>query len=389
MSYNFKKLLFLVRLLIFSILLSSCELLIKDVDQTSITVGNISRCINSKNVLLINECYIYQDYDGIYKIANDKQEKIFHTEGNTYITAYNNTIIVRSELSGDLYQVGLDGIVLKQVAFSGVCDSMYAVNNILYCTNRNARLVKAYDILQDFREIPMDYNFNVSQFVIKKPYSDEEWFAYEDETSTILSTRTPHETLAEVYFTIFQKDIFQPVFQFGENADFYYHYELTKLSNLSLSDGAIIQYDINQQNRSYSALDLYRFQIDKENIVIEDQVIVAIVRNWFTSKIGCSPKLSEHKKDTLLIIKKEDKKVLHRIDTRKGERLLYADSKSAITYYKGKLYTYDVDSWKITKTTDASFITKNNEYYFETCHDKLFVYENDKMIKIYDFIDLL
>lgn len=389
MSSNRKKLLLLIQIMFFTFLLSSCELLMEEADNTSITVGNVSRVINTKNVLLIDDYYLYHDFDGIYKIENAEKEKIFNTEGNTYIAAYNDSIIIRSELSNDIYQIGLDGTVIKQVAFSGVCDSMYVINDILYCTDRKENLVKAYDISKDFREIPMDHNFFSSQFIIKKPYNDEEWFAYEDETSTILSTRTPHGLLAEANFIIFQGDELQPAFEFGEDKDFYYQYDSTELLNFSLQDAAIIQYDINTQKSSYYHQNLYRFQIAKENIVIEDQVIVAIVRNVFNSKIGCSPKLSEHKKDTLLIIDKEDKKALNMIDTRKRERILYADSKSAITYYEGKLNTYDVDSWQITMTTDASFITKDNEYYFETCHDKLFVFENSKLIEIFDFKELL
>lgn len=391
MSFKHKKLIVFVQSLFLIMLLSSCDLILEEEDKTSITVGNISRCINTQNILLIDNCYVYHDHDGVYVLENGEGKKILDTKGKISFTAYHDSIILKEEQSDVIYQIGLDGTILRQAPFLEACYSMYALNDILFCSDWEQKIVKAYNIVFDFSKLPMEGEFFNRQFILKKPYINEEWSVYEDETCMILSTRTTYESsLPIVYFTIFQKGIKQPVFEFGENSDFYYEFDSMRLQDISLVSNAVIEYDMNQQEKMYYDLGCpFNCQLEKENIVIEDQLIVALVRNSFSGMVGCSPMLSKHKKDTLLVINKEDKSVLHMIDTKQGERLLYADSKTALTYFEGKLYTYDVENWQVTNMTEASFVKKDNEYYFETCHDKLFVYENEKVIEILDLKDLL
>ena len=77
-------------------------------------------------------------------------------------------------------------------------------------------------------------------------------------------------------------------------------------------------------------------------------------------------------------------KVENQVKTRQFERVIYADTEKAMTYYNGKILTYNINDWKVIKKQDASYIKNNGSYDFETCGEKIFVYQDDKVIKIID-----
>jgi len=315
--------------------------------------------------------------------------EIFSLVGMKLIAAYENSIIIKPVLENSVYQIDINGTIRQQELLTSSCDSMYAVNDILYCIDSKECNVTAYSISKGFTKVIMDNNFYTSDFILKKPYLDEIWHVKENEESTILSSRTDYGVTVDAYFAIFLEGIKQPVFyQLAKDSDYYYRYDPPEFMYFDGINGQIIKYDFKNYKYFHFDPDPAHDYIGDENISVESEKIVAIAQDAI-KKIGHSPVLSEHRKDTLLVIDEENKKLIEKIETKRYERLVYADSLKAITYYEGELYTYDVENWMVTKRTDGSFIKKNEEYFFETCHDKLFVYENDKLIEVLDLDELL
>lgn len=98
----------------------------------------------------------------------------------------------------------------------------------------------------------------------------------------------------------------------------------------------------------------------------------SIARDGGSTSTSCE--MSKHKSD---IINSDDctKSLLH--STRTFERILYADSKYAITYYDGKYLTYSIDGWKVTDEKPAEEIKTGGSYTFETCGDYIFVFDDN------------
>lgn len=63
--------------------------------------------------------------------------------------------------------------------------------------------------------------------------------------------------------------------------------------------------------------------------------------------------------------------------TKIKERILYADTKKAITYYKGRYITYSLNNWKKIKSQKANEIKSGNSYTFETCGDYIFIFDDN------------
>ena len=68
--------------------------------------------------------------------------------------------------------------------------------------------------------------------------------------------------------------------------------------------------------------------------------------------------------------------------TKTFERIIYADSEKAITYYDGEYLTYSLEDWKVIDKQDADDIKDDGSYFFEACGEYIFVFDNktDKLI---------
>ena len=92
--------------------------------------------------------------------------------------------------------------------------------------------------------------------------------------------------------------------------------------------------------------------------------------------------LIKHESDCLF---KYDTKTLEKTfehKTRKYERIIYADSEKAITYYDGEYLTYSLEDCKVIDKQNADEIKDGGSYFFEACGEYLFVFDDktDKLI---------
>ena len=63
--------------------------------------------------------------------------------------------------------------------------------------------------------------------------------------------------------------------------------------------------------------------------------------------------------------------------TKNHERIIYANSQKAITYYKGKYLTYSLEDWSLIKKQSVDEIKEGGSYTFESCGDYIFVFDNN------------
>ncbi|WP_297960869.1 hypothetical protein [uncultured Ruminococcus sp.] len=87
--------------------------------------------------------------------------------------------------------------------------------------------------------------------------------------------------------------------------------------------------------------------------------------------------VKEHISDIIAVIDANDMRIEKEYKTKKGERILYADTEKAVTYYRGKYITYSTKNWKKIDSHKASEIKKDGSYTFETCGNYIFVFDDN------------
>lgn len=103
------------------------------------------------------------------------------------------------------------------------------------------------------------------------------------------------------------------------------------------------------------------------------------------SRVDSGDDFDEH--DVICRINTDSLCITSEYKTKIKERVLYADTEKAITYYKGRYITYSLDNWKKIKSQKASEIKSNGSYTFETCGDYIFVFD-DNSGKLINTIDI-
>ena len=88
-----------------------------------------------------------------------------------------------------------------------------------------------------------------------------------------------------------------------------------------------------------------------------------------------------HNSDQINIINLKDEKK-NSITTKSGEKIIYLNNKTAVTYYKGMYHFYNIDTWNRYKSINAEEIDNHSAYRFETCGDYIFVFDDnyDKLL---------
>lgn len=84
-----------------------------------------------------------------------------------------------------------------------------------------------------------------------------------------------------------------------------------------------------------------------------------------------------HISDCIEVINKENMSVEKRFDSKKYERILYADLDKAITFYKESYVVHNMDDWSVIEKMPADEIKKGGTYTFEQCGEYIFVFDGD------------
>ncbi len=104
-------------------------------------------------------------------------------------------------------------------------------------------------------------------------------------------------------------------------------------------------------------------------------------------EVAESDKMVNHKNDFLNVFNAADFSINCIFKTKTFERILYADSQKAITYYKGQYLTYSLSDWEVIKEQNADEIKNGGSYTFESCGEYIFVFD-DKQGKLINTIGI-
>jgi len=104
--------------------------------------------------------------------------------------------------------------------------------------------------------------------------------------------------------------------------------------------------------------------IKESNVRYEKDRLVCIGQSW--ERLGPMDTIDQptrrHVADYVYSVDIPSKKMKIEFKSRAKERVLYTDFSTVITYFDGKIYYYGLDSNKVLKTVDASFMKKHRKY---------------------------
>ena len=183
-----------------------------------------------------------------------------------------------------------------------------------------------------------------------------------------------------------------------EDSDIYYlgDNDNTYVSNLRFGDyigriGKIIYYYpaydrqeinvINLEDNSKSVYDLDEYCYGWFTFATFNGDVITIASisasQFFIHTLSVPPidqELKHHDYDTCYKIDPDTLEVLDTHKFRKYERIIYADDKKVLTFYKGKLITYSADSWE--QISSEKRYNKKHSYSFSIYDEHIFVYDD-------------
>jgi|GEM_PF-2669353 hypothetical protein len=87
--------------------------------------------------------------------------------------------------------------------------------------------------------------------------------------------------------------------------------------------------------------------------------------------------LKKHSYDIYVLTDINSGEVIKQHKTRRGEKIIYADTEKVMTIYRGRYITYSAEDWKKLDLRKAPEIKKDGSYTFETCGEHIFVFDDD------------
>lgn len=343
------------------------------------TIINVSDDYMSNNICLINNEYYYAknnsiiSWDGNEKLSNINNPLIYCDKQYIYIFSdkilykYNVDFILIEE-----YELGIDVIsfsVKDNLAF--LCDNSYKTSII--------DLEKNEEIT-----IPSEKkSFSISE--VEYPENKIEYS--ETDNMKIFSSNNNNIISFFSYAVIMDNQIVnrcrnrQGKYIIDQNEDKIF-------ISSSLNSNITKLYKFNYKNDKYISVDLpkeytpTKITYDKTNIIFIGTKL-PLNPHIPISKVNA---IKNHEADCLSIINIDNMQIKKEYKTREKERLLYADTEKAITYYKNNYLTYSLDNWEKIKSQQAEEIKPGGSYTFETFDNYIFVFDDnsDKLINTID-----
>lgn len=336
--------------------------------NASITVKNSnsnSRCdrVVYKNY---NNAYYYIDGNNVIKNHKGKTEIIYNGTNPGIISANDNNLFVFDNNQIIIMNIKTNEIL--NTIYSENVSEMFACNTTLFYTkllNNGIPQLCTYDINR----------FTSFDYISTLTKTDSSY--YEISLSENLQAIAITENNKIASFEIFSNE-FTPVFRynifgFAEIND--------ALFSLSIKSSQFIQKTLSEDDKSEDILSLPDKAKYSDNFIIDKGELITIGTQIefppFKAKaIDFSSELENHGYDVLIMINLSSNEI-YRHRTNRFERILYADSKKAITYYDGKYLIYSLDEWEVTSEQTADEIKSGGSYTFETCGDYIFVFDDN------------
>jgi hypothetical protein len=326
-----------------------------------------------------NEYFILSDG----KIINaHSKDEIYNVKAkNTFIKSYDNLIwIFENNSNENLKAIDKNGNLKKHYLFPGDITDFLINDNVVFALTSDE--LKMYRLMDDahLERIDIDYSlvfhsdenrFNLYKYSCE--YGECLFFDMENinDNDAFYATDNEHN---EVIGACENNTI--DLLSYGKDRIFYTrsHFNLETMSEYSFKDN--IENNRKLKFGKYARGFFQRFYsyYNAETIVLIAQTISS--RSFAKeARIYYSDEMKKHDHDYIVIIDKNDFEVKDK-KTKTFERILYANSEKAITYYKGKYLTYSLNDWKVTDKQSASEIKEGGSYNFVSCGEYIFVFDN-------------
>lgn len=325
----------------------------KDVKNIEIIYADESVAIN--RVCEFDNTYYYAGKQGIY--SNNKC--VLNTNGNSLIYSNNSTLFVYADKEITGYDKSFSQICkyklqneAKNFAVSG--------SELFYIDTVGKYHVLDKATLEDKKESKSE---KIKGNIIIYHYTD--FLICEDSTNCSISAFFDNNVVSSV------KDYSEHFGYLSDNC--LIHTSATNTNTINLHKTVL--HDTTKDNTielptGYGIISL--FHMNNNLIFIGSEYPTDPHLDFKTSY-----DLNDHQSDCIVTINIDDYKITNKRVTRKHEKVIYANNKKAVTYYKGKYLTYLLDKWEIIDSRSADEIENGGSYTFETCGDYIFVFDNN------------
>lgn len=348
-------------------------IVLKAIERRNIDI-NIEVCNYRNNVFESSNGYYILQHDGVYLYDSDKAQLLVENDSisqfvcnDEYICvlSQNDSLVITAYKSSgekiaecefeDIYLLAID----QSYLYASQCSSNYDKELVLF------------DISNGFKKIDINAQklgrgTNLS-FIRGNDttifISDNRCIASFNGLSVRCSYRGTSQRILE-----YSSDILVYTDNLNVDSIDIYNTSLNTIHNVELRDT-----DLCGTSVTFSYLEDSKFVLASNGA----QPVLGMGGDFNTST-----QLKYHTKDSLVTIETISGEIVDSYKTRKYERILYADSEKAITYYDGEYLTYSLEDWKVIDKQDADEIKDGGSYFFEACGEYIFVFDNktDKLI---------
>lgn len=337
--------------------------------------GDSGRVLNVQNTYFgVDDGRIYNldDNSTIYQ-TNDKSAKVkvyddivwvFDENSSKNLVAFDAkwNMVGSYEIPSDI----IDFLVCSNVIFCIMPNDMQA-----FCLKEDGSKT---EIAIEFEQLYIDEAIELSVHRYKSEYADCVMFKE-------LEGKHSYYVIADAEYKHVIEYVGPPlcVLLFDSNRLVYSDRGLDKrtFTEYCFSLGSCNIYNANVSSDKVSFMNQFVLHNNDEYIVCFGQT----TSNSGPKRSGTS-EMKGHISDHLYCIDKNDFSKQFEHKTKTFERIIYADSEKAITYYDGEYLTYSFEDWKVIGKQDADEIKDGGSYFFEACGEYLFVFDDktDKLI---------
>ena len=329
---------------------------------------------NYSHACHVNDLIVYLDSDGIY--CKNSKGNIDKYEYDLYNNAY--IFFSPSVDSKKIFQLDYFGNVIKIHNISHSIYDMYFVDDILYVLNYsdiNMRYdIKAYSSVDDMKIIDLDkcpYDYNIT---VEKKFFSANIQIINNRNHCYLKITDKNEKT--VFCNVYNKKNAKQIFlsKTDMTASLYDNkLILFPLKSGKLNNYYIINIDNGKVVESGTTFNIdYSYQPIKQS----DKYLIIIAQYSHYAK-GFTDNVSEQIDGDRIILWNYETSHFEEKKTKNHERIIYANSQKAITYYKGKYLTYSLEDWSLIKKQSVDEIKEGGSYTFESCGDYIFVFDNN------------
>lgn len=342
---------------------------------------NVSNLYNTNSKLVqLNGVYYKVEDGNIYNL--DDGESIFQTTDKLAFAKEAGDLLWIVDNSGkkNLKALNSSGEIVKSYSIPNNTKNLLISDNNVFCMLSDE--IKAYRLYDNGRteSISIEYSFVYESdkcgFKMYRYSCEDEiclWFDMSDYKDAYFVVDLNGNDVIDndcSYIQLLDFDTDRIVFTPSL-------FQLKTLYEYSFADDLEICYDADVEDYAKGFFENTPYFTDEKYMVSVAQLTTSRSITRDGGPAATSSEMSKHESDCLFIVNTDNYTKSFQHCTRTFERILYADSKKAITYYKGTYLTYSLEDWSIIKKQSADEIKKGGSYTFETCGDYIFVFDDN------------